>query len=93
MEARLELNPAVVQCALTVQFLQNLSTVSVVCSASGPEDELEKWRLSGVECTGCPIYMVYIASVYLAIAWNQILKRFIIHFYNLQTDLKTPPSR
>ena len=49
-EARLELNPAVVQCALTVQFLQNLSTVSVVCSASGPEDELEKWRLSGVEC-------------------------------------------
>ena len=35
----------------------------------------------------------YTASAYFAIAWNQILNRFIIHFYNLQTDLKTPPSR
>ena len=39
------------------------------------------------------MYIMLVSGVYLAIAWNQILNRFIIHFYNLQTDLKTPSSR
>ena len=34
-----------------------------------------------------------ISSTGLATVQNQILNMFIILFYNLQTDLKTPPSR
>ena len=34
-----------------------------------------------------------ISSTGLATVQNQIFNRFIIPFYNLQNDLKTPPSR
>ena len=47
-----------------------------------------------------PVYTMYtmlvsgiISSTSFATVQNQIFNRFIIPFHNLQTDLKTPPSR
>ena len=58
------------------------------------------WVFSPVYNVYTPLYTMYtmlvsgiISSTSLATVQNQILNMSIIPFYNLQTDLETPPSR